>query len=59
MINIEYFAIDVGKGKSFVAHYCNNEFINEFELIHNKVGFESSTLNWTNSMRIDIVNLRK
>ncbi len=21
--------------------------------------FESSTLNWTNSMRIDIVNLRK
>ncbi|CYE60603.1 Uncharacterised protein [Staphylococcus aureus] len=24
-----------------------------------KPGTESSTLNWTNSMRIDIVNLRK
>ncbi|CAC5960143.1 phage portal family protein [Staphylococcus aureus] len=28
--------------------------ISDYELI-----FESSTLNWTNSMRIDIVNLRK
>lgn len=41
MINIEYFGIDVGKGKSYVAHYCNNEFKKEFELIHNKDGFDA------------------
>lgn len=41
MIYIEYFGIDVGKGKSFIAHYSNETFIDEFELIHNKSGFEN------------------
>ncbi|MCO4096729.1 IS110 family transposase, partial [Macrococcus canis] len=41
MITIEYFGIDVGKGKSFIAHYSNNDFVKEFELIHNGNGFNS------------------
>lgn len=41
MITIEYFGIDVGKGKSFIAHYSNNDFVKEFELIHNEKGFNS------------------
>ena len=31
----------------------------QYEFKHEGKRYESSTLNWTNSMRIDIVNLRK
>lgn len=41
MVFIEYFGIDVGKGKSFIAHYSNNEFVKEFEITHDNNGFDS------------------
>ncbi len=40
-------------GTNFMILDGNNEPIVD------AVRYESSTLNWTNSMRIDIVNLRK
>ncbi|SGS45233.1 hypothetical protein [Staphylococcus aureus] len=37
-------------------HFNENKEIDNYDKL---CDFESSTLNWTNSMRIDIVNLRK
>lgn len=39
MIIIEYFGIDVSKGKNFIAHYTNDIFKKEFEIDHNINGF--------------------